>query len=172
MKLLCPKHFLIYLSCFLLFCSCEKEEMVIQYSEVVGKWKLTELRSPIAFDINNDGISSFNILSELNCTNDEVLNFDALGGVQSVYTFNYSHKIAETSAGTYMHEVECGNELLAWATDYLNEGSDVYFLERKSEIKGNQLFTKYENSIDIYNSDFSEIVESLEVIMVYTKIQD
>ena len=172
MKLLSPKHFLLLFLSISTILSCSKDEDPLLNAQVVGSWKLTELRSPIAFDINGDNIANANLLEELSCSNNEELSCDALGNVQSVYTYNYSHRIARVSANLYKHEVECGEELLAWATDYISEDQDIYFLERKSYIKGNQLFTRYESSIDIYNADYSQIIDSIDLTMVYTKIAE
>lgn len=168
MKLLSPNYFLLILG-ILFLNSCEKDNETIVDAELIGQWKLTELRTPVAFDINQDGIANTNLLLELDCKNEELLSFDALGGVQSVYTYNYDLKTAQTSDG-YIHQVDCGEELLAWATDYVSEDGGIYFLERVSRVKGNKLYTTYENSLDIHSSDFSEVIESLEVTRVYTKV--
>ena len=70
----------------------------------------------------------------------------------------------------YIFDIECSEGYVSFAAIYIQENSNtVEFNNHTSVITNNELIRVYENAIEIYNEDFTEIVEVKNLTLVYTK---
>ncbi|WP_303316009.1 hypothetical protein Q4Q34_13280 [Flavivirga abyssicola] len=162
----------LFILCFtLLITSCSEEES--NDLSIVGTWKLTAWEVADGFDMNNDGIVNTNILDEIECISNETLIFETEGVVSSNKTFNPDIDIAlqEGTTDKYVFDVRCDKEgVIGFATTYSQKNIDtVIFNDKESAIVDNQLFRLIKESIKIYNEDFTEIVATKDLTLVYTK---
>ena len=65
-------RFILLLSLLSLSCT----DKIYELASVEGIWSLTGYNVEEAFDINNDGIKSINLLEEIECANNEILIFE------------------------------------------------------------------------------------------------
>jgi len=154
---------------FLSSCSTEP----IDAESFQGTWKLTEWSVNIPIDLNNDIISSTNLLEEIDCVSNETLVFDNQGTVVSNLTFNPKVDIALINASTneYQFLVECDTEgIIASAASYTKNNNTIIINNRMSNINDNELIMIYENAIKIYNEDFTSVIETKNLKLVYTKL--
>ncbi|TGV02704.1 hypothetical protein [Flavivirga rizhaonensis] len=163
---------LLFILCFaLLITSCSGEDN--NDASIVGRWKLTAWEVADGFDMNNDGIVNTNILNEIECISNETLIFETEGVVSSNKTFNPDIDIAlqEGTTDKYVFKVRCDEEgVIGFATTYSLKNTDtVIFNDNESAIVGNQLFRLIKESIKIYNKDFTEVVATKDLTLVYTK---
>ncbi len=162
---------LFFLLCFALFLTGCSEEDSGDIS-IVGTWKLTAWNVADGFDINDDGIASTNILDEIECTNNETLIFEANGVVASNKTFNPEIAIIlqEGTTNNYMFNVTCDKQgVIGFATTYSQNIDTVTFNDKESTIIGNQLFCVIKDALKIYNEDFTEVLATKDLTLVYTK---
>ncbi|MDO5969730.1 hypothetical protein Q4Q35_07910 [Flavivirga aquimarina] len=161
---------LLFILCFaLLFTSCSVEDNNIS---VVGTWKLTARNVVDGFDINNDGTVDTNILNEVDCVNNETLIFETNGVVSSNKTYNPDIDIALLDGTTddYIFNVTCDEQgIIGFATTYTQDMNTVTFNDNEFTIIGNQLSREIKESIKIYNEDFTEIVATKDLTLIYTK---
>ena len=154
----------------LLFTSCSGEDN--DDLSIVGTWKLTAWDVVGGFDINNDGTVNTNILDEIECVNNETLIFEPNGVISSNKTFNPDIDIAllEGTTDEYMFNVTCDQQgIIGFATTYSQNGDTVIFNDKKSTLIGNQLIRVVKESITIYNEDFTEVLATKDLTLVYTK---
>ncbi|WP_447637035.1 hypothetical protein [Flavobacterium microcysteis] len=108
------RFFLMGLGAMLaLSCSSDDDSDTLSNAAIEGTWKLTKYELPSSFDLNNDGTASNNLLTEVSCTSNSSLVFNA----GSTVNFNFSEIYIdlEPVAGTetYVYTTECdtfGNE--------------------------------------------------------------
>ena len=150
--------------------SCSKEE-VDNDQTVVGIWTLTNYDIGFSADINNDGIKSFNLLDEIDCRVNEELVFESNGTVVSNDSFHHIIDISKSElTSAYIFAVECSEGYVSFATSYTQISSNmVEFNDDTSLINNNQLTRVFENAIEIYNEDFTEVVEVKNLTLTYTK---
>ena len=163
---------LLFVLCFvsLLLTSCSGEDQ--DEISVVGTWRLTTWNVADGFDINNDGAVSTNILDEIECTNDETLIFEAKGVVSSNKTYNPDIDIAllEGTTDEYTFRVTCDEQgVIGFATTYSQSIGTVIFNDREFTLIGNQLFRVNKEAIKIYNENFTEVVDTKDLKLIYTK---
>jgi hypothetical protein len=163
------KHALLLALVSVIFASCSKDE-INENSKVIGSWTLTNYEIGVSVDIDKNGSESFNLLEELECENKEVLIFEANGTVSSNDTFNPNIAISKLDiSDDYVFDVECAEGIISFATSYVLDNNTVEFSDKTSNISGNTLTRVFENAIEIYNEDFSEIQETRNLTLIYTK---
>ena len=163
---------IIVFLCFssLLLTSCYKDsddEMTVE-----GVWELTAYNVVDGFDINNDGIASVNLLNELSCSNNETLVFNSKGIVTSNQTFNPNIEIslANGTSNNFIFNVKCDAEgTIGYATNFTVNGNMVLINDSVSTLNGNKLSRIFVDAIKIYNQDFTQMVATKDVTLVYTK---
>ncbi|NMH86676.1 hypothetical protein [Flavivirga algicola] len=161
----------LFVLCFalsLVSCSDDDNDVV----SVVGTWKLTAWEVADGLDINDDGTASSNILDEITCPNNETLIFEANGVVTSNKTFNPDLDIAlkQGTSDEYTFNVTCDNQgVIGFATTYSQNMDAVIFNDNESIIIDNQLLRVVKESIKIYNEDFTEVITTKDLTLVYTK---
>jgi hypothetical protein len=153
-------------------CSFACTDEIYDFASVEGEWKLTGYNSVTGFDINDDGVKSVNLLEEIECTNNETLIFDSNGVMSSNNTFNPKIDIAlkDGSKSEYVFNVECDLEgVIGFATGYSQNGDIITYKNHSASIIENQIFIVFENAIEIYNADYTEVIETQDLTLVYTK---
>lgn len=155
------------------FTSCSSDDMQdSDNSSITGVWTLTAWNIDEGFDFNNDGTVSTNLLSEIDCSQNETLFFEKNGTVSLNTTFNPDIDIAllNEENNEYNFNVTCDNEgIISLATSYTVNDSIVMIGETEAQFDGNQITLVSEDRIKIYNEDFTEVVETRDLTLVYFK---
>ena len=155
------------------FTSCSKDDMQdSNNSSITGVWKLTAWNVDGGFDFNNDGTVSTNLLNEIDCSRNETLFFDKKGVVSLNTTFNPKIDIALLNELTseYNFNVTCDTEgVVSLATSYTVNGSMIFIGESEAQFDGNQISLIFEDRIKIYNEDFTQVVDTKDLTLVYNK---
>lgn len=155
------------------FTSCSSDDMQdSNNSSISGVWKLTAWNIEGGFDINNDGTISSNLLNEIDCSRNETLFFDNNGVVSLNTTFNPDIGIALLNETTdeYSFDVTCDTEgVISLATEYTIKDSIITIGESEAMIEGNQISLVFEGRIKIHNEDFTEVIETKDLTLVYNK---
>ena len=163
--------FLFIIVALVLVSSCSKDD--VNEHAVVGKWKLTTWTVNIPFDLNHDTVSSTNLLDEIDCANNEILEFNAKDVVASDDTFNPKVDIALLNGTTdrYTVTTECAEGIIGFSKLYfIINDTEVMINNRTATINGNQLTIVYENAISIYNEDFTQVITTKDLTLIYTKL--
>ncbi|MFD0989595.1 hypothetical protein ACFQ1R_05770 [Mariniflexile jejuense] len=158
---------LVLVALVLVGCSSDADDDTIN-----GVWVLTEWNIANGFDINNDGIISTNILNEIDCVNNETLVFDTNGVVTSNNTFNPSINIAlvNGTSNNYLFNVECDQEgIISFASNFTVNGNMVLINDGVATVNGNTLSRVFTNAIKIYNENFTQVIATKDLTLVYTK---
>ena len=158
---------LIIISIVLVSCSDETIDM-----SAVGSWKLTGYNVANGFDINNDGIKSVNLLDEFECQNNETLTFELNGVVSSIETFNPEINIVlvDESTNEYAFNITCDLEgVIGFATNYSQNGEIITYNSKNATIIGNEMKMVFEDAIEIFNADLTQVIANEDLTLVYTK---
>ena len=157
--------------CVLLLNSCTEDDAVIQ-SQVIGEWALVSYSIGDSFDINNDGTSNLNLLNEINCANNEVLSFEAIGVVSSNETYNPSILISKfNNDNSFNFNVECPEGTIGFATSFSQINDNTFeFSDRTFTIVDNTFEIVIEDEIEVFNEDFSELLETRDLVLRYTRL--
>ena len=150
--------------------SCSNED--IDDDPLLGTWTLSEWNITDGFDINNDGIVSTNLLSEIECSYNETLLFEPNNIVSLNTTFNpiLEIKLLNNSTDEYNFNVECDSEgVISLATFYSKSGNVLTIGESVALISGNKISLVFKNRIEIFNEDGSQIIETKDLTLVYQK---
>ena len=158
---------IVFLSFFVTSCSNDNDDTLFS---VVGEWELTEWNANIMLDLNNDATASFNLLEEVACINNEILTFEANGVVTSNNTFNPKAEFFLQADQQHSGSIECSTEgSIGFASSYIEAGNTIEFNGSVSEFTGNQIIRTFQDEIKIYNEDLSQVIETRDLILVYTK---
>ncbi|WP_298345283.1 hypothetical protein [uncultured Algibacter sp.] len=170
------KKLLLSLCCAILlvsFTSCSTDDTQDSNdSSIVGVWTLNAWNIEDGLDMNNDGIASTNLLDEIDCSRNETLFFDKNGVVSLNTTFNPDLNISllNSETNTYNFEITCDTDgIVSLATEYTIENSMITIGESVAEIEGGQIFLVFEDRIKIYNEDFTQVIETKDLTLVYNK---
>jgi hypothetical protein len=164
------KFFLLLSFAFICLVSCSSDDT--SDMTVEGTWKLVSWNVPDGFDINNDSIKSLNLLDEIDCTNNETLLFENNGIVSSNQTFNPKIEIALSNEilNTYTFNVVCDNEgVVSFASNYTQNGNTIVLNEGTASIKSNELSRVFLDAIKIYNEDFTAVIATKDLTLIYIK---
>ena len=151
------------------FTSCTKDDVD---NSIVGTWELTAWNIDEAFDINNDGVSSFNLLSEIDCFSNETLIFEKDNIVSLNTTFNpeLSITLLNEEVREYVFDVSCNNDgVISLATSYSVDGNFVLIGESEANIDNGKIYLVFKDRIEIHNEGLSKIIDSKDLTLVYTK---
>lgn len=156
------------LSLLLVSCTNNTDDII----SVEGVWELTEYNVANGFDINNDGVANTNLLEEIECLNQETLIFESNGVVKSNTTFNPSIDIALVNEATneYTFDVKCDLEgVIGFASNYAQNGNTVSYNNINSNLIDKQLHIVFKDAIKIFNSNYSEVIKTEDLILVYSR---
>ncbi|MCB0444602.1 MAG: hypothetical protein KDC68_02880 [Gelidibacter sp.] len=163
--------YLFIIVVLVLVSSCSKDD--VNEHAIVGKWKLTTWTVNIPFDLNHDMVLSTNLLNEIDCANNEILEFNAKDVVASDDTFNPKVDIALLNGTTdrYTVTTECAEGIIGFSKSYtvLND-TKVLINNAIATINGNQLTIVYDHAVSIYNQDFSQVIATKNLTKIYTKL--
>lgn len=126
----------------------------------------------IPIDLKDTMQFSTNLIDQTSCDVNEILSFDSNGIVTSEDTFSprITIRLKETAADEYMLEEICAEGVIGYATDYSHEASgEVQFNNTVGVVVNNQLTVVYKNAVKVYNETLTEVVESKDLTLVYTK---
>ena len=140
--------------------------------DIVGVWELSAMNVEGGFDINKDAFADTNLLNEIDCVNNETLVFESNNIVTSNQTFNPDIKIALINGTTdnYVFNVVCDVEgVISLATTYKHNNNIVIINEDVVTFENNKLSRVFENALKIYNADFTQVIATKNVTLVYTK---
>ncbi len=160
---------------FIVSTSCFKDQddlNNLNNFSVLGSWELSTWTLQIPIDLNDDGISSINLLDEALCDNNETLKFETNGTVSSNMSYNPQVliKIINGTMEDYIFEVVCDMDgSVSSVGTYTQNNELISLFGTIATINGNQLTIVYENSIYIYNEDLTEILDTKDLNLVYTK---
>ncbi len=139
---------------------------------VVGKWELTAWEVEGGFDIDKDGTASINILNEIDCSNNEILAFEASGVIAATMTYNPDLQIAllDGTTDTYEFTISCDNQgIIGLATTYEHEADKVTFNNMQFTLTDNQLSRVIQGGLKIYNEALTEVVATKDLTVVYIR---
>ncbi len=142
--------------------SCSKDSN--NDSNLVGIWKLTNYDIGVSTDVDKDGVEHKNILNEIVCSVNETLEFETNKSMTSSDSFHHEVKVSKVD-DSYLVNVECSDGYIS----SINVLTEEEFTEYESYIEGNQLTLVYANAVKVYNEDFTEVIETKDLIKVYTK---
>lgn len=165
------KYFYLVICLLLLsLASCTKDA---DDNVISGTWVLTEWQVETGFDMNSDGVANTNILNEIDCINNETLVFETKGVVISNNTFNPDISIAlkNGTLNDYIFNITCDDEgVISYATPFDVNGNTILIGESIATLNGHKLTRVFVDAIKIYNQDFTQILRTENLIMVYTKL--
>lgn len=163
----------LFILCILLMnYSCSKEE-VSDSSRLVGSWKLTSYAIDLPLDLNEDGLKSLNLLEELSCESNEILTFDANGLMSATNTFQHEINVslATPMPKDYDATVICAEGQIGFAAEYSQpNAASVVFNTLEATLEGSALTRTVTSGFNIYNEDFSEVIETKTITLIYTKL--
>lgn len=164
---------LLALACVLCLMSCSSDDDNSGINaEAEGIWFLTTLSIDTAFDFNEDGIASRNLLEETPCYTGDFVSFDSEGGARVVSALTYITTNVN-SPTDYSYEYECLDGFDAETTFIQNGNSLTLQLagqDAVGTISGNTLTVNLHDffEIEMYNgSEYFDVTE--DVVLVYTK---
>ena len=141
-------------------------------SQIIGVWKLTTRTINIPFDVNNDGLYNNNLIEEVECNPIETLTFDNNG---TVYSGNeLSSELTffkQTNPVTYGINVTCDESaIISFASEFNIISTDTIQISARNYIVNDTtLATIFENAVEIFNKDFTEILETRDLTLIYSK---
>jgi hypothetical protein len=150
--------------------ACSKDDSNVP--SIVGTWELTTWSINVPIDLNNDLITSTDLLDEAICANEETLVFEANGTVSSNATYNPQVMVSLLDGTTeeYLFNVECDTEgSIGIAGSFTQNDQSVTLFNTMATLSGNQLIVVYENAIDVYNQNLTEVIDMKDLILIYTK---
>ncbi|WP_179334489.1 hypothetical protein [Winogradskyella costae] len=166
MKKIASAFLLIVLLSSAVSCSDNNEH------HVIGVWLLTTRTIDLPFDVNKDGVSNENLIKELDCNTKETLTFENNGTVFSGNEFSNPLKYyKEEGTNEYKIISDCNTEgIISFASEFqIIEETTIKISNRDYVLSGDTLTTIYKNSVKIYTEDFSEVIETKDLKLIYTK---
>ncbi|TXE10679.1 hypothetical protein ES711_01870 [Gelidibacter salicanalis] len=155
---------------FFLFSGCSDDDV---RNPVVGNWVLKSWSIQIPVDLNGDGVYSTNLLKETRCAVREILSFDTNGIVASTHTFNPELQIAlkEDTSDEYFVDEICAEGILGFAAEYDQIGEEsISYNDNIGTVRVNRLSLVFKNAIKIYNADFTKVIETKDLFVIYQKV--
>jgi hypothetical protein len=111
----------------LVLVSCNKDDDGSTNASVEGNWKLTSLTTENAYDLNEDGNASNNLMTETGCYQNETITFSG-NGTGTATSNSYALISVELVVGTtdeYEYTIECIQEVDVTAFTWTQSGSTI-----------------------------------------------
>ena len=156
------------------FMSCTSDDDSSSSNDTLsGTWKLTAFNTTTAYDWNNDGAGSINILDEVDCLENETFVFGSNNTVVSNNTSFLDLEI-ELVVGTtdeFTFFVDCEEDIFSFSLTYTRDGNSVVFNDEgdllEGTISGNTILFVLEGDIDVENENGTSTSE--DITLVYTR---
>ncbi|SHH43041.1 hypothetical protein [Winogradskyella jejuensis] len=138
-------------------------------NEYLGDWELQSWSFDIEMDLNNDNTSSFNLLEETSCVNQEVLTLKSNNTLGSKKTFSSNLRVSKEGA-VYKVSEKCNKGSLGFSSAF-KKINDTLVLEEGGEyiLNRNKLTRTFKGFIKVYNQDFSEVLETKDLVLTYIR---
>ena len=167
---------LLLISILTFSCSSDDDEDGVTTS-IDGTWKMTSFLSETAFDINQDGTSSNDVIVDTGCYQNETftLNTDNTGTVNSTSYADFYLELVIGTTDEYEYTFECVLEDDSYEITWSQDGNSITVLEGgvpslTGVLSGNTI------TFVIPNGYFTEIVENGVIVevtedltIIYTK---
>ncbi|MFH4967360.1 hypothetical protein V8G61_04060 [Gaetbulibacter sp. M240] len=164
----------ILITCILttLFACTEDNSKTAEAEFMDGVWQLTAWNVSEALDMNNDGVASNNLLNEISCSNNEILEFDSSGIALFNNTFNPSLEIISQNSllESLRANIICNPGVIGAATTYSKNGNIITLGSETAIISGDQITIQRKDKLKVFDADMSKIVVTKDVDAVYTKL--
>ncbi|MBR9915261.1 MAG: hypothetical protein GYB32_10625 [Algicola sp.] len=145
-----------------------------QSSDLEGTWLLTAWLIDEAYDLNNDGTESFNLLDEMDCYNNETIVFNS-DGTAVVTSTSYAEIDVSIEVGTtdsFDYIVNCIQETEVSNVAWTQNNNTVTISDGSSDLEwtlsGNQLSIFVPEGFFAISED-QTIVQNDDLTFVYTK---
>lgn len=160
----------------LVFVGCSSDDDGDDNVALQGDWKLTAFRSEQAYDLNNDGTMSNDIMAETNCYQNEKVTFNS-NGTGAVFSTSYADIELILEVGTtnsYVYDVTCVQESTTTALNWTQNGNSVAITMEGVSFSGvqdgNKITFTVPEGFHIQVEDGDDIVWISETLtMIYTK---
>ncbi len=157
-------------------CSSDDDNITSPTGSLEGTWKLTAWNTSTAYDINNDGTASQNLLQELNCYNNETILFNA-NNIGVATSTSYAEIEVEITAGTtdeYTFISECIDENETFPFTYSLSGNNLTIDAGDGEVvvatlTGNTFSYVIPEGFYVINADNFEVEINQDLTFVYTR---
>ncbi|MBO3098858.1 hypothetical protein [Gelidibacter pelagius] len=139
---------------------------------VIGAWELTTWTVGIPIALNDNAQFTTNLLDQTSCDVNEILSFDSNEIVISEDSFspNVTIRLKDGTSDVYLVEETCAEGAIGYATDYSQDtNGDIQFNGTVGVVTNNRLTVIYKNAIKIYNEALTEVIESKDLTLIYTK---
>jgi len=160
-------YLFLVLSVFAFATSCSKDK-INSDDELVGEWKLVAWEIDTALDLDRDSVDHKNLLEEINCENKEILGFESVGTYYDVNSFNPVFKIALVNDTEYVLDLQCSEGSIGAAASYSVIGNEVMVNQNVMVTLEGDILYRYK-ILNIYNADFSEVIDTIEMKIIYKK---
>ncbi len=113
-----------------------------------------------------------NLLNEIDCVNSEILKFETTGILSSNETYNPTIEISKSEIdNTYDFSVECQEGIISFDTSFSQIDADTFqFNDKEFTIVNNSFNILLVDEIEIYNEDFTTVLETRDLVLTYSKL--
>ncbi|TCK68920.1 hypothetical protein DFQ05_0430 [Winogradskyella wandonensis] len=138
-------------------------------NDILGEWTLKSWSVGSESTLVNNNKQSTNLLDITTCNNSEVLTVKANNTIGATNTFNPNIKISKGENGYLVTEV-CTKGSLGFSNSFkLIDNKLVLDIGDSYIIKEDSLSRTFKNYIKVYNSDFTQVIERKDLILVYIR---
>jgi len=157
------------------FMSCTSDDDANSNELMVGTWKLTEINMSEAYDVNGDGIANEDLLLEVDCQNNEIIEFSS-NNTAVISTTSFTDIYASALEGTennFVFEVDCFQEVDSFTIAYQVVGNTVVLGDDEFDTVGvlnNDTYSfLVEDAIEFDFDDNSTMTATGNVVYVFTR---
>lgn len=164
---------------FVILVSCSSDDSVPlnETDNLLGLWRLTEWNTETAFDINEDGTASTNLLNEIDCLNNETITFNASNTafVDTTSSLDIEVYLETGTTNSFEFDVDCDFETDSFVLNWNRTENQILLIEEGFEdepliavIDGNTLTFTLTDALVVYDDNF-EVEFTEDFTIVYTK---
>ena len=146
-------------------------------ADIEGTWLLTAWIGEEPIDLNNDGTENTNFLNEMDCYNNELLEFNAGGnGLSTSNSYaDFSFVIEVGTTDSFIYTIDCIQEFDEAPFTWSHVSGNTYTVTTVDDddfdvtIDGNQLSIFVPQGFIAFNSDDATVTTIQDLTFVYTK---
>lgn len=134
-----------------------------------GNWTLESWSVGIEMDLNKDGKSSDNLITETSCRNLEVLSIMNNNTLSDMSTFNPTVNISK-SGNVYRISEKCNKGSIGFSNSFKIVDSNLN-LDQGDQYKmqNGKLIRTFEGAINVFNDGYSDIIETKDLVLIYCR---